>query len=141
MNKIGIAWQSYLARGVSPSKELEEAFIRFSECSAKENWETIEIPEEIISVFDRLVNMNKEKDSENSKQQEPRIKLSKRARVVIVLSVMWISYAIFRMSGYYELFGLEIDRWDDEAFFVNVFGPICAVFGAIYLYRWVQKGR
>ena len=53
--KVAIAWQSYLALGVSPSTTLDESFAKFREMAIREKWETIQIPEEVGSVFDRMV--------------------------------------------------------------------------------------
>lgn len=58
--KFGLAWQSYLALGISPSAALEKPFASFKETAIKENWRTIPIPPEIKVIFDRMMATDQE---------------------------------------------------------------------------------
>ena len=53
LKKIGIAWQSYLAIGKSPSQKLD--FELYKEIAIEEKWQIIPIPDYIVSIFDRML--------------------------------------------------------------------------------------
>lgn len=53
--KISIAWQSYMATHEAPSLELEESFAESKKSAKEENWEIINIPDDVKRIFDRML--------------------------------------------------------------------------------------
>jgi hypothetical protein len=53
--RIGEAYRSYLARGIAPSKALEESFRYFAWQAKTESWPLSPVPKGVCSVFDRLL--------------------------------------------------------------------------------------
>jgi hypothetical protein len=53
--KIGEAYRSYLARGISPSKALDESFRSFAQQAKAESWPLSPVPRAICGVFDGLL--------------------------------------------------------------------------------------
>lgn len=67
--------------------------------------------------------------------------LSKQTKGAIVFMVVWTLFVIYRTSGYHEVLGFDLNRWDEYHFFTNWLGFPIAV-GAIYLaIRWVMKDK
>lgn len=57
------AWLSYLARGKSPDNKLKEAFSFYNETSIDEKWGSMDVPQEIVGVFDRMLSLSTGKPS------------------------------------------------------------------------------
>ena len=55
------AWLSYLARGKSPDRKLNGAFSFYNETSTDEKWESIDVPQEVVGVFDRMLSLSASK--------------------------------------------------------------------------------
>jgi hypothetical protein len=53
--RIGEAYRSYLARGIAPSKALDEFFGRFAQQAKVESWPLSPVPRAICGVFDRML--------------------------------------------------------------------------------------
>ena len=58
--KIGVAWRSYIARGVAPSVALEHVFKELSKKAREQSWKTEKVPPDLFRVFDRLLARDKE---------------------------------------------------------------------------------
>jgi hypothetical protein len=167
--KIGIAWRSYIARGVAPSVALEPVFKEFSKKAKEQGWKTEKVPPDLFRVFDRLLARDKEiqekrardalqfasslrtLSADQQKSASPpevgsRLKktlssLSRRKRATIVLLVAWVTYVIFRTSGNYELVGIRLYRWDSDTFLLNILLPPLIVVGVVWLYKWVTSAK
>jgi hypothetical protein len=167
--KFGVAWRSYIARGVAPSVALEPVFKEFSKTAKEQGWKSEKVPPDLFHVFDRLLATDKmiqEKRARNAlqfaslmrtlgaDQQKPasppetgsRLKktlssLSRRKRATIVLLVAWVTYVIFRTSGNYELVGIRLYQWDSDTLLLNIFLPPLIVVGVVWLYKWVTSAK
>lgn len=160
--KIGKAWRAYLAIGLAPSFALQPAF-DFISNKYKESAETRPgdvAPVGVMDVFDRLhasedeISAKRAHDIEVEKKKFREVltsgvkhsilknklaSLSRTTRILVVLSLAWSVWVIFRTSGYYELFGHELERWKDDMFFANLLLPPIFV-GLIWAaYKWVAK--
>ncbi len=69
--RIGIAWQSYLAAGKAPVSSLEAAFLDFKKVSEEEGWETVYIPNNIKLIFDRMMATNADLVSKKQPEKNP----------------------------------------------------------------------
>lgn len=164
---IGVAWRSYIARGVAPSVALEPVFKEFSRKVKEQGWKAEKVPSDLFRVFDRLLAKDKEIQEKRAcdalqfasslrtfgaDQQKPagppkigsRLKeilssLSRGKRATIVLLVAWVTYVIFRTSGNYELVGIGLYRWDGDTFLPNILLPPLIVVGVVWLYKWVTS--
>lgn len=167
--KIGVAWRSYIARGVAPSIALAHVFKELSKKAKEQSWTTEKVPPDLVRVFDRLLARDKEIQEKRARdalqfasslrtlgadQQKPasppetgsRLKktlssLSRRKRATIVLLVAWVAHVIFRTSGDYELVGIKFYSWDSDTFLLNILLPPLIVVGAVWLYTWVTSAK
>lgn len=163
--RIGRAWKSYYAIGIAPSLALQPTFNNCHLQAKREKWEIVSVPSIVRDVFDRLLASDKEiaekKEAEHKRlnqiieqrksNQHTASEASrgenfarffhKQRRIWIVGMVIWASYIIFRTSDYYEVFGVELSRWDSSSFWLNLLLPPVAIIGGIYLHRWVQRGN
>ena len=167
--KIGVAWRSYIARGVAPSVALEPVFKDLSKKAKEQSWKTEKVPPDLFRVFDRLLARDKEIQEKRARdalqfasslrtlgadQQKPasppetgsRLKktissLFRRKRATIVFLVAWVTYVIFRTSGNYELVGIRLYSWDSDTFLLNILLPPLIVVGVVWLYKWVTSAK
>ncbi len=162
--KVGAAFRSYLARGRSPSVPLEVAFKRFATVAKEQEWPLVDVPPDVVRVFDRMLATDHAIQSKRAAKATAfgaamdavrstppsggrlTIKgrlasLSRVQRAVLALSLAWFVYAYWRTSGSYELFGVWLRVWDSDAFLLNaLLPPVCVVIG-LKLYRWVARAR
>lgn len=159
--KIGIAWRSYIARGLAPSVALEPVFKEFSKTAKEQGWKSEKVPPDLFHVFDRLLARDKEIQEKRasdafqfasflrtlgadqlkpasppeigSRLKEILSSLSRRKRATIVLLVAWGTYVIFRTLGNYELVGIRLYRWDSDTFLPNILFPPLIVVGVVWL--------
>lgn len=66
--------------------------------------------------------------------------MEKHARLAVVLLAFWTAFVVYRTAGYHELFGLELDRWSDDAFLVNLLALPAAVAALVFGVRWGMEG-
>ena len=64
-NKISSAWQSFIAKGDSPSIKLQPSFTFFSQMSKEDKWELVDIPKEVEEVFRCQVATKEERDEKD----------------------------------------------------------------------------
>jgi len=159
---ISKAWKAYIAIGLAPSFELQEAFDSFSKqyLEAGYSYKEDKAPTEVMNVFDRLLataeqlSAKRKHDwAEEKKRLEGALKglkkkpsmkrrltlLSKNTRMFVVAAVTWFVWVIFRTSDNYELFGIDFDRWDDDMFLVNVLLPIGLAFIVFKAFKWITS--
>lgn len=65
--------------------------------------------------------------------------MGKHARLGIVLLVFWTAFVVYRTAGDHELFGLELDRWSDDAFLVNLLALPAAIVVLVFSIRWALE--
>lgn len=155
-DRIGRAWKSYCGVGIAPSINLQPAFNSFHKQAKNERWETVSVPSLVRDVFDRLLATESEiAEKKRSEQQmlkkaledrksKPKLSsrfLSKQRRIWIVGLVIWSAYVIFRTSDYYEVFGVELRRWDSNYLWLNLLLPPLTIVVGMYVHHWIQRGN
>ena len=65
--------------------------------------------------------------------------MGKLARLGTVLLVFWAAFVVYRSADDHELFGLELDRWDDDAFLVNLLALPAAIAAFAFSIRWALE--
>ena len=162
--KILKAWKSYLAIGLAPSFKLQPTFDTFSNQykEAGYSFKEDKPPAKIMDLFDRLVATKEELKSkrnhdweEENKKFEKILKSSpkkltlkqkippfkRNTRILIVASIAWFFWVIFRTSDDYELLGIDLYQWDDDMFLANSILPILVAWLAVKSYKWVNKAE
>ena len=66
--------------------------------------------------------------------------MEKHARLAVVLLALWTAFVVYRTAGYHELFGIELDRWSDDAFLVNLLALPAAIAALVFGVRWGMEG-
>ena len=157
-NKFGEAWQSYVAKGEAPSKGLDESFKSFANQAIKENWKLVEVPEELKQVFGRMLATDVQIKTKENLNYPPTVdknshkdkgldfisyfeNMNKMVRLFLSLSVIWIAYVTFRTSDYYEMFGISLDKWDNDYQGLNTFAPIIACVVGNLIIKWIRAGK
>lgn len=140
--RIALAWQSYLAAGVSPSVALEGAFVSFKSLAIREKWLTKSVPLEIQSIFDRMLATddeiaNKARNS-SAKSAHPILsedQLNTLKRVSVVLHGGWLFFALLIANG------LVFDDTEGEYAFGKIAFIVClsAPVVAIYAGNWILQ--
>lgn len=163
-DRIGRAYKSYYAIGIAPSLSLQPTFDQYRQQAKREKWEIVSIPSVVREVFDRQLATDKELE-EKKKAEQLRLKqlvehrqkhqskssdstdnhakkffFNKKIRICIVSLTLWTSYVVFRTCDYYEVFGVELRRWDSGSFWLNLLLPPIVIFMGIYLLKWIQRG-
>lgn len=164
--KIGKGWKAYLAIGIAPSFNLQEAFDFYSETYKKSgySYKKDKPPKEVIEVFERMlasddeIKVKKEHDwteikrklEEFFEKNYPKKKLTfkqkistlkKNTRTCIIASVFWFIWVLFRTSNDWEILGIYLDDWDEDMFIINVVLPIIIVWLAFKAYKWVTNAK
>jgi hypothetical protein len=160
--KIGIGWKAYLAIGLAPSFELQPAFDHYSKQYKDSGYSFKEDkpPAEVMDVFDRSLAKDEELSIKRKYDEDtlknklkailkklPKKKLtfkqrlstlSKNTRMFFAVSVSWCVWVVFRTSNYWEILGIDLDRWDSDMFFANVTIPILIVWLSFKAYKWIN---
>lgn len=163
--KIGRAWRAYIAIGVAPSDKLQISFSTLSDNYKQQGLSFIsdKPPTEVMDVFDRLMATDDEikkkrprdhevekKKIETMLKKSPSTKiikswletLSKNKRIFIAFVIAWAAWVIVRTSGhYYGILGVELDRWDEEMFLVNLVLPPAFVWAAYSIFNWIKRAE
>lgn len=154
-NKLGSAWQSYLARGIAPSIELQANFDEYAKWAKTEKWQTTKIPFELEDVFDRLLATEREiydkrkyelhnvamalRSSRKGKNGFKFSQLTKNQRIAVIAACAWVLLVIYRTGGSHELFGAYLGRWDSDDFWQNLLTPPLAILVAVKAWSWIKK--
>lgn len=112
LEKMSIAWTSYLALGLAPSMQLVSAFETYKEDSTREKWPTIGLPPNIREIFDRMLAT----DNEIAKMRETRqsdwaFDFSKAIPEAAGVAVLVIALMIDSRNtdqGYYDFLRLAV---------------------------------
>lgn len=112
LEKMSIAWTSYLALGLAPSMQLVSAFSTYKEDSIREKWPTIDLPPNIRDIFDRMLAT----DNEIAKMRETRLpdwafdfsKAIPEAAGVAVLVIALMIDSRNTDQGYYDFLRLAV---------------------------------
>jgi len=80
-------------------------------------------------------------DNKNMTLKERLKSLSRPTKISIVFFVAWTLYVIFRTSGYYELLGMDLQRWDADYFFLNWLVVPVFIFVLYKAVRWALRKK
>jgi len=163
-DKIAKAWKAYLAIGLAPSFKLQGAFDLYCEKYKEENYSFKEDkpPTEIMDVFDRQLatdeeitqkrkhdlDVEKKKFEQVFKKYEKKQTLKQRitpktktSKSLLIFTIAWLLWVIFRTADDFELLGIYFDSWDEDMFFVNLLLPILSVWFGLKIYKWVANTK
>lgn len=161
--KIGRAWRVYFAIGLAPSFTLQPIFDKISEQYQQDgdSYGGDKAPTEVMDVFDRLlatkedISAKRAHDIEVEKAKFQKVfrqfgkkrllkdkirALSRASRIFVTLSFVWGAWVILRTSDYYELFGIDLERWSGDMFLANLVLPPLLTWAAYMAYRWISSG-
>ncbi len=146
-------WQSYLASGVAPSLKLKKEFMLYKHQAEQDGFKLIPLDEGVIALFDYMLATDQEiKEVETKKQMDSILNAlkpfflffknaSRKARLLISISILWFCYVIFRTNGDSEFLGLYLEQWSGDYFLFNLFGPITICVFFSFLYKWIKAGK
>lgn len=66
--------------------------------------------------------------------------LSRRGRIIVIVLMVWCIYVIIRTAGRFELLGLDLHAWDEDAFLPNLFLPPLLIVALLWAFRWAKNG-
>lgn len=157
-NKIIDAWQSFIAKGNSPSLKLQPSFDFFSQMAKEEKWELVDIPQEVEELFRRQIATKEEREEKDIHDFEPMkdvlgslkkkkvspkesARLSKNRKIFISMTILWSVWVVARTVTDFEILGIYFNDWDEDMFFVNLLLPPLALMTLSYMYKWINKNE
>lgn len=76
---------------------------------------------------------------ETIKVSKIRRPFSKNKKIWIVASIVWVFWVSFRTFDSFELIGFDLNQWDDEYFFLNLFIIPILMIVFSWCYTWISK--
>ena len=145
---------SYFATQEAPSFALEDTFKFTKENSKENNWNLVDLNDEIIDVLNRLFATKKEiqekkyfinTPDKNSNENNPEnnfageFKFSKKQKLIAAICAFWLFYVYLRTDSDQEFLGIGFERWDRDSFWLNLLLPPILIFTIFQLSKWLKK--
>lgn len=85
------------------------------------------------------IKLEAQPEIETIKVPKKRKHFSKNKKIWIVSSIVWVAWVSFRTFDSFELIGFDLNQWNDDYFFLNLFIIPILMIVFLWCYTWISK--